>query len=124
MSLAHWSRDAGADTTSVFFCSLSLLSILKSLNVVFQNSPRLDINCTDYDGNTALVLAVKNGDADMVELLLEFDDILVEDALLHAVQLGHVHIVEMLIDKQRCLFWRCSLSKKRSFVWFAHHCVD
>ncbi len=69
--------------------------------VSLQNSPRLDINCEDYDGNTALVLAVKNGDEDMVDLLLEFEDIVVDEALLHAVQLGHYNIVEMLIGKQR-----------------------
>ena len=75
-------------------------AIFNYIFFITKNSPKLDINCTDYDSNTVLVLAVKNGDSKMVELLLEFEDIIVEDALLHAVQLGHYHIVEMLLDKQ------------------------
>ena len=69
----------------------------------FQAQVNVNINCQDFQGETPLVVAAKNNDEPMVEYLLSFENIILGDALLHAVYGGNVKIVEMLLNHQRYL---------------------
>lgn len=64
-----------------------------------QETPSLDINCQNYHGYTALVQAIKNDDDAMVQVLLQFDNVLLGDAVLHAVEAGNRTLVAQLLDR-------------------------
>ena len=63
--------------------------------------PDFNINCEDFSGCTALVLAVLADNEDMVQLLLRYDSITLGDSVLQATKIGNCHIVEMLLKYQR-----------------------
>ncbi len=67
----------------------------------FQGRPNFNINCQDYQGYTALVLAIRNNNEEMVEYLSSFDDLILGDALLHAVHSGQSRITELMLNIQR-----------------------
>lgn len=61
--------------------------------------PNLDVNCVDYMGRNALLLAIKNENFDLVNLLLsKLDFYAIEDALLHAISLEKNHLVKLIVD--------------------------
>lgn len=65
-------------------------------------------NATDSDGNTALLLAAKNGNLDIVEMLLQRGFSLNQSnfkkrtALLYAAKGGHCSLVERLLSTAEC----------------------
>uniref|UniRef100_A0A3B4BEL4 Transient receptor ion channel domain-containing protein n=1 Tax=Periophthalmus magnuspinnatus TaxID=409849 RepID=A0A3B4BEL4_9GOBI len=61
---------------------------------------RININCVDPLGRTALLIAIENENLEMIELLLSFN-VHVGDALLHAIRKEVVGACfAMLVDKQ------------------------
>ncbi|KAF8571986.1 hypothetical protein P879_00322 [Paragonimus westermani] len=59
---------------------------------------KVNVNCVNMLGRTAIQIAVDNENIELVELLLQQDGIKIGDALLYAIQEGVYRIVEMLID--------------------------
>ncbi|VDQ06390.1 unnamed protein product [Trichobilharzia regenti] len=60
---------------------------------------KLDVNCVDYMGRNALLLAMKNENIDLVELLVNrLDFYAVEDALLNAISQQKNHLVKLIVD--------------------------
>ncbi|CAH8667549.1 unnamed protein product [Schistosoma curassoni] len=60
---------------------------------------KLDVNCVDYMGRNALLLAMKNENLDLVELLVNrLDFYAVEDALLNAISQQKNHLVKLIVD--------------------------
>ncbi|KAK7882965.1 hypothetical protein WMY93_029139 [Mugilogobius chulae] len=61
---------------------------------------RININCVDPLGRTALLIAIENENLEMIELLLNFD-VHVGDALLHAIRKEVVGAVELLLNHKK-----------------------
>lgn len=59
---------------------------------------KVNVNCVNMLGRTAIQIAVDNENIELVELLLKQPGIKIGDALLYAIQEGVYRIVEMLID--------------------------
>ncbi|KAF8572422.1 hypothetical protein P879_01035 [Paragonimus westermani] len=63
------------------------------------DDPQLDVNCVDYMGRNALLLAIKNENIDLVDLLVSnLDFYAIEDALLHAISQSKNHLVKLIVD--------------------------
>ncbi|KAF7652144.1 hypothetical protein LDENG_00100800 [Lucifuga dentata] len=61
---------------------------------------RININCIDPLGRTALLIAIENENLEIIDLLLSYN-IYVGDALLHAIRKGVVGAVELLINHKK-----------------------
>ncbi|XP_024861735.1 short transient receptor potential channel 4b isoform X2 [Kryptolebias marmoratus] len=61
---------------------------------------RININCIDPLGRTALLIAIENENLEIIELLLSYN-IQVGDALLHAIRKEVVGAVELLLNHKR-----------------------
>lgn len=59
----------------------------------------MNINCTNFQGVTALLVAVQSHSEPMVEFLLNQPGIDIGDAVLHAIKDNQVGILKMLLDK-------------------------
>lgn len=62
-------------------------------------NPGFNINCMNFQGVTALHIAVQNRSESMVECLLAQDDIEIGDNILHAIRNNDVKILLMLLNK-------------------------
>ena len=62
-----------------------------------KNHPELNVNCKNFEGYTPLTVAVKSKYEDIVMLLLQRKDVLINDALLHAVNGGSIPIVQAIL---------------------------
>ncbi|CAL8094546.1 unnamed protein product [Calicophoron daubneyi] len=63
------------------------------------NDPKLDVNCVDYMGRNALLLAIKNENIDLVNTLVgALNFYAIEDALLHAISQDKNHLVKLIVD--------------------------
>ncbi|RWS15299.1 transient receptor potential ion channel subfamily C trp-like protein, partial [Dinothrombium tinctorium] len=65
-----------------------------------KNPSKLDINCVDPLGRSALVLAIENENMELIEILLQQPAIKPGDALLHAINEEYVEAVEMLLEHE------------------------
>lgn len=61
---------------------------------------RININCIDPLGRTALLIAIDNENLEIVELLLSYN-VYVGDALLHAIRKQVVGAVELLLNHKK-----------------------
>nr|XP_034953294.1 short transient receptor potential channel 4 isoform X1 [Zootoca vivipara] len=61
---------------------------------------KININCIDPLGRTALLIAIENENLELIELLLNFN-VYVGDALLHAIRKEVVGAVELLLNHKR-----------------------
>nr|XP_020476104.1 short transient receptor potential channel 4 isoform X1 [Monopterus albus]XP_020476105.1 short transient receptor potential channel 4 isoform X1 [Monopterus albus]XP_020476106.1 short transient receptor potential channel 4 isoform X1 [Monopterus albus]XP_020476107.1 short transient receptor potential channel 4 isoform X1 [Monopterus albus]XP_020476108.1 short transient receptor potential channel 4 isoform X1 [Monopterus albus] len=61
---------------------------------------RININCIDPLGRTALLIAIENENLEIIELLLSFG-VYVGDALLHAIRKEVVGAVELLLNHKK-----------------------
>ncbi|XP_035766151.1 short transient receptor potential channel 4b [Neolamprologus brichardi] len=61
---------------------------------------RININCVDPLGRTALLIAIENENLEIIELLLSFN-VHVGDALLHAIRKEVVGAVELLLNHKK-----------------------
>ncbi|XP_024905291.1 short transient receptor potential channel 4 isoform X4 [Pteropus alecto] len=61
---------------------------------------KININCIDPLGRTALLIAIENENLELIELLLSFN-IYVGDALLHAIRKEVVGAVELLLNHKK-----------------------
>ncbi|XP_074595118.1 transient receptor potential-gamma protein-like isoform X2 [Brevipalpus obovatus] len=64
-----------------------------------EKSTKLNINCTDPLGRTALILAVENENMELMEVLMKYG-IDPGDALLHAISEEYVEAVEVLLQHE------------------------
>nr|XP_035946705.1 short transient receptor potential channel 4 [Halichoerus grypus]XP_035946706.1 short transient receptor potential channel 4 [Halichoerus grypus]XP_035946707.1 short transient receptor potential channel 4 [Halichoerus grypus] len=89
---------------------------------------KININCIDPLGRTALLIAIENENLELIELLLSFN-VYVGDALLHAIRKEVVGAVELLLNHKKpsgekqpfLLYWiMCNLCKgqtvRRSYI--------
>ncbi|KAI0225455.1 Short transient receptor potential channel 4 [Lamellibrachia satsuma] len=83
---------------------------LDGVTELLQERPRLNCNCQNYHGYTALVVAVRLEDAAMVEFFLRRPGVRLSDAILHAVKTGNKHVVEMMLNEHERTHepWYCS----------------
>ncbi|NWT79271.1 TRPC4 protein, partial [Lanius ludovicianus] len=61
---------------------------------------KININCIDPLGRTALLIAIENENLELIELLLNFN-VYVGDALLHAIRKEVVGAVELLLNHKK-----------------------
>ncbi|XP_040929500.1 short transient receptor potential channel 4b isoform X3 [Betta splendens] len=61
---------------------------------------RININCVDPLGRTALLIAIENENLEIIELLLSYN-VYVGDALLHAIRKEVVGAVELLLNHKK-----------------------
>ncbi|XP_060092744.1 short transient receptor potential channel 4 isoform X1 [Heteronotia binoei] len=61
---------------------------------------KININCIDPLGRTALLIAIENENLELIELLLSFN-VYLGDALLHAIRKEVVGAVELLLNHKR-----------------------
>lgn len=61
---------------------------------------RININCIDPLGRTALLIAIENENLEIIELLLSYN-VYVGDALLHAIRKEVVGAVELLLNHKK-----------------------
>lgn len=61
---------------------------------------KININCIDPLGRTALLIAIENENLELIELLLSFG-VYVGDALLHAIRKEVVGAVELLLNHKK-----------------------
>ncbi|XP_029458605.1 LOW QUALITY PROTEIN: short transient receptor potential channel 4 [Rhinatrema bivittatum] len=61
---------------------------------------KININCIDPLGRTALLIAIENENLELIELLLSFN-VYVGDALLHAIRKEVVEAVELLLNHKK-----------------------
>ncbi|XP_011798384.1 PREDICTED: short transient receptor potential channel 4 isoform X4 [Colobus angolensis palliatus] len=61
---------------------------------------KININCIDPLGRTALLIAIENENLELIELLLSFN-VYVGDALLHAIRKEVVGAVELLLNHKK-----------------------
>lgn len=72
-----------------------------------KDNPTLDINGIDYQGRSALTIAIENQNEELVEYFISQNNIRFGDALLRAVKEGNLTVVETLVEAQE----RYSLNK-------------
>ncbi|KAG6447601.1 hypothetical protein O3G_MSEX005070 [Manduca sexta] len=63
-----------------------------------EDHPELNINCTNFQGVSALHVSVQKRFEDMVEFLLKFTNIEIGDTALQAVRDNSIKILEMLLN--------------------------
>lgn len=66
-----------------------------------KENPDFNINCVNFQGVSALLVAVQTRSEAMVEFLLTQPDINIGDCVLHAIRDNQPRIMEMLLDKQQ-----------------------
>ncbi|XP_072015780.1 LOW QUALITY PROTEIN: short transient receptor potential channel 4-like [Amphiura filiformis] len=69
----------------------------KAILYALENAPDLNINCTDNEGRSALVIAIQNGNSDIIKVLLDHS-IQLGDALLRAVDEQFIIAAQMISD--------------------------
>ncbi|XP_026184969.1 short transient receptor potential channel 4a [Mastacembelus armatus] len=74
----------------------SVKQALKEAEIYFK----ININCIDPLGRTALLIAIENENLEIIELLLSFN-VYVGDALLHAIRKEVVGAVELLLNHKK-----------------------
>ena len=78
--------------------------------------PRLNVNCLDYMGRSALHLAVDSESTETVELLLEKMDFeCTEEALLHAISKAATKTVRLIIEHPNYIAGAAHRSRKDPF---------
>lgn len=77
------------------------ISISMNFRILQDNEEhdRININCVDPLGRSALLMAIDNENLDMVDLLINYK-VDTKDALLHAISEEFVEAVEMLLDHE------------------------
>jgi len=58
------------------------------------------VNCVDAFGRTALLIAIENDNAELIQLLLKQPNVELGDSLLHAISEDNVTAVELLLAHQ------------------------
>ncbi|KAJ3658093.1 hypothetical protein Zmor_009853 [Zophobas morio] len=66
---------------------------------IIEESEEFDINCVDPLNRSAFVIAIENGNIEMVKLLLE-SNVDINDGLLHAINEEFVEAVDLLLDRE------------------------
>ncbi|XP_033110107.1 short transient receptor potential channel 5-like isoform X2 [Anneissia japonica] len=72
----------------------------KAITFALANAPDLNINCVDSEGKTALVLAIQNGNSDIVKILLD-NNIQLGDSLLKAVDEQFIEGVKLICEHSK-----------------------
>lgn len=69
----------------------------KAILYALENAPDLNINCQDEDGRSALIIAIQNGNSDIVKILLD-NNIQLGDSLLRAVDEQFTPAVRLICE--------------------------
>ncbi|XP_070555124.1 short transient receptor potential channel 4-like [Ptychodera flava] len=69
----------------------------KAMKYALEYCKGLNVNCTDANGRTALVIAIQNGNTDIIKLLLAFH-VDLGDALLRAVDMQIKQMVDLICE--------------------------
>ncbi len=82
---------------------------------------KININCIDPLGRTALLIAIENENLEIIELLLSFN-VYVGDALLHAIRKEVVGAVELLLNHKKSsggmqVRWQSLTNLLQSFLY-------
>ncbi|XP_073988851.1 short transient receptor potential channel 4-like isoform X3 [Rhodnius prolixus] len=86
-----------------YFHDLVKFGDLQEVKEFLKQRPEFNINCTNFQGVTALHIAVKSGNEELVHYLLEHPLIDIGDAALHAVKDNNIDILKMILEKQRSI---------------------
>ncbi|XP_067141263.1 short transient receptor potential channel 4-like [Centruroides vittatus] len=64
----------------------------------FLSNNQLDVNCVNYQGSSALHIAVENENIEMVQFLLTVPNIDIKDCVLHAIRTENIKIIEIILN--------------------------
>ncbi|KAJ8734114.1 hypothetical protein PYW07_014665 [Mythimna separata] len=67
---------------------------------LIEGDPNLNVNCTNFQGVSALQIAVQNRSQEMVEFLLKLPNVEIGDCVLQAVRYNNIKILVMLLETQ------------------------
>ncbi|KAK9508299.1 hypothetical protein O3M35_007993 [Rhynocoris fuscipes] len=86
-----------------YFHDLVKSSDIAAVVSFLDQRPEFNINCTNFQGITALQIAVKSGNVELVSTLLEHPMIEIGDCALHAIKMNNLEILKVILEKQRSL---------------------
>lgn len=66
---------------------------------VLESDPKFNINCLDFQGNSALQIALEKNNEKMVEFLLKRKQLDVRDCAFHAIKLNQPKNLVLILDK-------------------------
>ncbi|KAK9729940.1 Ankyrin repeats (3 copies) [Popillia japonica] len=81
------------------FFELVQANDLQAVKEFLQENHGFNINCVNFQGVSALHIAVQNRSESMVDFLLQQRDIDVGDCALHAIRDNQIKILQLLLDK-------------------------
>ncbi|KAK9729932.1 Ankyrin repeats (3 copies) [Popillia japonica] len=81
------------------FFELVAANEISAVKEFLADNPGFNINCVNFQGVSALHIAVQNASELMVELLLRQREIEIGDCHLHAIRDNLIKILQMLLDK-------------------------
>lgn len=89
---------------------------------------KININCIDPLGRTALLIAIENENLEIIELLLSFN-VYVGDALLHAIRKEVVGAVELLLNHKKSsggmqVRWQSLTNLLQSFLYTRNNLIS
>ncbi|RVE54343.1 hypothetical protein evm_000828 [Chilo suppressalis] len=91
------------NATEIKFFQLVAENNINDLQTYLDEHSELNVNCVNFQGMTALHVAVRKNAVQMVELLLEQPRIDIGDTILQAVRDNSVGVLVMLLEAQRKL---------------------
>lgn len=83
------------------FFELVAAGDIGTVKTFLQENPGFNINCQNFQGVTALHIAVSNRNEAMVKFLLDQSDIEMGDNVLHAVRDNQIKVLQMLLEKMQ-----------------------
>lgn len=92
--LNQWTPESQSRSWNKLWLSITLF--WQEAEIYFK----ININCIDPLGRTALLIAIENENLEIIELLLSFN-VYVGDALLHAIRKEVVGAVELLLNHKK-----------------------
>ncbi|GJQ70227.1 hypothetical protein Trydic_g22680 [Trypoxylus dichotomus] len=81
------------------FFELVQANDLQAVKEFLQENHGFNINCVNFQGVSALHIAVQNRSESMVDFLLQQRDIDIGDCALHAIRDNQIKILQLLLDK-------------------------
>lgn len=81
------------------FFELVASSNVDAVKAFLQETHGFNINCMNFQGVTALHIAVENYNEPMVEFLLTQENIDISDNVLHSIRNNNIRILKMLLEK-------------------------
>nr|CDS19159.1 short transient receptor potential channel 6 [Echinococcus granulosus] len=89
------------------------------------NDPTLNVNCVDYMGRNAVLLAMKTENIELIGALVgKLNFYAVEDALLNAISQEKIHIVKLIIDHPQYIRMEKVMAPRGQHAGLIGKCIE